>query len=338
GGGNNSFTLAGGTLSGAIVGGAGVNSLTGDNVPNTWTISGANAGGVTGVTGGFTQIANLKGGTTTDSFTLSATGNISGTISGGGVATGNTLTGNSGVGTWTVNAPNGGTLVDANGTNTFADVGNLTGGGGNNSFTLAGGTLSGAIVGGAGVNSLTGDNVPNTWTISGANAGGVTGVTGGFTQIANLNGGTSTDSFTLSATGHISGTISGGGVATGNTLTGNSGVGTWTVNAPNGGTLVDANGTNTFADVGNLTGGGGNNSFTLAGGTLSGAIVGGAGVNSLTGDNVPNTWTISGANAGGVTGVTGGFTQIANLNGGTSTDSFTLSATGHISGTISGGG
>src|ERR1019366_10204547 len=94
---------------------AGANTLTGPNLANTWSITASNTGSVAGVN--FVGVQNLTGGTNTDSFTLSGTGNISGTITGGGAATGNTLTSNGITSTWTVNALNGGTLVDANGTN-----------------------------------------------------------------------------------------------------------------------------------------------------------------------------------------------------------------------------
>ena len=64
-------------MGGALNGGTGTNTLTGDNTANTWTITAADAGTVTGITGGFTNIANLTGGTGTDSFTLSG-GSLSG--------------------------------------------------------------------------------------------------------------------------------------------------------------------------------------------------------------------------------------------------------------------
>ena len=135
---------------------------------------------------------------------------------------------------WTINGANAGTV----GTVAFNGFSNLTGGSNSDGFTLSGGTLSGALDGGTGSNTLTADNLANTWTITGTDAGTVTGITGGFSNIANLTGGTGTDSFTLS------------------------------------------------------------------GGTLSGAIDGGlTGANTLIADNVANTWNITGADSGTVTGV-----------------------------------
>ena len=82
----------------------------------------------------------------------------------------------------------------------FSNIANLVGGTGTDSFTLSGGTLSGAIDGGVtGVNTLTGDNVANSWTISGTDAGSVTGIGGGFSNISTLIGGTGDDTFSSRA-------------------------------------------------------------------------------------------------------------------------------------------
>ncbi|MBW1835543.1 MAG: hypothetical protein JRI99_01040, partial [Deltaproteobacteria bacterium] len=81
----------------------------------------------------------------------------------------------------------------------FTDIDNLTGGTGTDAFTLSGGTLSGAITGGggAGVNTLTGDNVGNTWLVTGAGSGFLTGVADGFSDMDILNGGTIIDTFNI---------------------------------------------------------------------------------------------------------------------------------------------
>ena len=328
GAGNDSFILNGGTLSGAINGGLGVNSLTADNLANTWVINAADGGSVTGITGGFTNIANLIGGTGTDSFTLSG-GTLSGALDGG---TGtNTLTGDNVANTWTITALDGGTVTGITGG--FTNIANLTGGTGTDSFTLSGGTLSGAINGGLGVNTLTADNLANTWVINAADGGSVTGITGGFTNIGNLTGGTGTDSFTLSG-GILSGSID-GGLTGANTLTADNVANTWTVTGPDAGSVTGLTGG--FANVGNLIGGTLNDSFTLSGGTLSGSIDGGTGTNSLAGDNVANSWVVNAADGGTVTGITGNFTNIGTLIGGSNADTFTFNPGGVLSGPIDGG-
>ena len=110
---------------------------------------------------------------------------------------------------WTITGPNAGNVNDGVSTFAFTNFINLTGGNLNDSFILAGGSLSGAINGGAGNNTLTGGNVANTWNITGGNSGTVTGVSGGFTNIQNLTGGTNLDNFVFGASGSISGLIDG---------------------------------------------------------------------------------------------------------------------------------
>jgi len=248
----------------------------------------------------------------------------------------NTFVGPNLVNFWNVTVLDTGTL---NGTYGFANVGNLTGGPLFDVFQLVGGTLTGAIDGGVGgLAVLTGDNVANTWTVTGADAGTATGVAGGFTNVGFLVGGTAADGFTL-AGGTLSGSIDGGAGPGQNTLTGDNVANTWTVTGADAGTATGVSGG--FANVGFLIGGTNTDDFTLAGGTLSGSINGGGGggANSLTGDNVPNTWTVTGANIGMATGVAGGFFNIGSLTGGTVADTFALTSPGNgLSGQVNGGG
>ena len=118
------------------------------------------------------------------------------------------------------------------------------------------------------------------------------------------------------------------------TLAATDGSNAWQISGANAGTL---NSTTVFSGISNLTGGMGNDSFTLAGGTLSGSINGGAGINTLTGDNGANSWTVTGANTGTVTGVSGTFSNIQNLVGGSSNDSFVFSNAATLAGTVDGG-
>ncbi len=488
--GTDSYTLSGGTLSGAIDGGAGTNSLTGDNVANTWVVNAADGGTVTGITGTFTNIGTLIGGNNADTFTFNPGGILSGPIDGGlgsdtldflsygtTVSASPTVTGSGNVSgtpdpiayaagddytgmenvlatgglsgpngqtnawditgidqftlngttysgmtavvggdqidtftienggqltgataidggpgansiisvgnaTWTLTGGDAGSIATTAGATNFVSIQTLTGGAGNDSFVLNGGTLSGAINGGLGVNTLTADNLANTWVINAADGGTVTGITGGFTNIGNLIGGNVGDTFVLNDGVVTSGSIDGGagantldlsayttprsilltasgvngfsgteasivggfvniGVMTlpatvANTLQAQDLANLWTLNGPDSGTLDTGGNVLSFSGVNNLVGGSAADGFTLAGGIVSGSINGGLGSNTLTGDNLANTWTITGADTGTVTGVTGGFTNIGNLIGGTGTDSFTLSG-GTLSGAINGG-
>ncbi|WP_377964255.1 two-partner secretion domain-containing protein, partial [Almyronema epifaneia] len=123
-------------------------------------------------------------------------------------------------------------------------TGNVTGGTGADAYNFNGGTLTGSLNGAGGSDTLTGGNVANTFTVTGANSGTATGITGGFSNIENLVGNAQADSFTLN------------------------------------------------------------------GGTLSGSVNGAGGSDTLTGDNVANTFSVTGANSGTATGITGGFSNI----------------------------
>src|SRR5205814_2872264 len=107
-------------------GGDGNDTITGDNVGRTYTLTGANAGAVSAIlAAGFTTVENLTAGTADDTFTF------------------------------------------------------------NN-----GGSLLGIVTGGAGQDTLNGDDGGRTFTLTGVNAGSVSGlVLGSFNTLAHLNGG-----------------------------------------------------------------------------------------------------------------------------------------------------
>jgi hypothetical protein len=71
----------------AILGGSGTNTLIGPNTTNTWTITGADAGNLDGKVG-FTNIANLVGGTGVDTFAFTAAASQVANINGGGAPAG----------------------------------------------------------------------------------------------------------------------------------------------------------------------------------------------------------------------------------------------------------
>src|SRR5260221_91150 len=162
----------------------------------------------------------------------------------------NTLTGNNVASTWAINASNAGTLTDANGANVFTGIQNVTTGANQYAFALSGtGNINGTISGGAGTNTLTLNNVASTCAINAPTAGPLPDPDGAnvFTGITNVTGGTyivddtaTAESYTRSLHGALPGT---------NTLTGNNVASTWAINAPNAGTLTDANGANVFTGI-----------------------------------------------------------------------------------------
>jgi len=155
---------------------------------------------------------------------------------------------------------------------------NINGGAGNDTFDFSGApAITATLAGGGGADILIGRNAVNAWTVSSPNAGTVGGLT--FSAIQNLTGGSSTDAFTLAAgVPTFNGTIAGGGGV--DTIMATDGANAWTSTGANAGTL---NTTTTFSAITNLTGGTRADTFTFAGGTLSGLMTGGGGVDSLSG-------------------------------------------------------
>ncbi len=223
----------------------------------------------------------------------------------------------------------------------FSDIENLTGGTSADTFTLNGGTLSGSITGGAGaaVDTLTADNgVATQFVINGANQGSITGIAGGFTDVENLTGGATADTFRLDG-GTLSGTIDGGSGAAGDTLIADDGTATlFVITGLDTGTTTGVAGG--FADIENLAGGTSADTFRLDGGTLSGAIDGGGGGaandNLVADDAVSTSFVLTGANTGATPGIAGGFSDIENLTGGASDDLFVAPSGTSLTGTMTG--
>src|SRR5262249_57248806 len=89
----------------------------------------------------------------------------------------------------------------------FTNVESLTGGTGADSFTFgASGSLSGTIDGGAGTDTIVGNDAGDAFSITGANARSIaTLLPAGFTNVESLTGGTAADSFTFRASGSLTG-------------------------------------------------------------------------------------------------------------------------------------
>ena len=192
-GGSNNLTLTGvnGTNKFNLAGGVALNNLEIDG--------GANGNNVVNLTGNFAVnsiLVNGQGDNNTLSVqTTSPTQNWFLTSLNGGYATG----------------------IAANNL-TFNDIWNIAGSATNtNNFTLNGGTITGSLTGGTGVNTLTADNLTNSWLLTGLNSGSLTGV-GSFSQIQNLIGGNSNNTFSFFGNAAITGMINGTNAGFTNTL------------------------------------------------------------------------------------------------------------------------
>jgi hypothetical protein len=198
-----------------IIGNGSTTTLVGQNATNVWGITADDVGNIGGLTN-FSGVGQLMGGSGNDTITINADGALlSGTvlasagidtvINNGGAAF--SLTGANTTNAWLVSLADGGILTSGVGTTTFSGISSLKGGANSDSFTLAGGTLSGAIDGGLGANILVGSNA---YSVTAADIGTAAGVTGGLINIGNLTGTVGNDTFML-AGGSLTGTMDGGG-------------------------------------------------------------------------------------------------------------------------------
>jgi hypothetical protein len=265
-----------------IDGSGGTTTVIAPNGPNTWQITGPGSGTLDGVVS-FSSIQNLKGGTGSDMFQFHAGGSIPGTVDGGG-----------GKDTLDYSSLAGPVTVDI-GAGTAPDIGGL--------FS----NINNFVGSGSTADTLTGPDA--NWTISGANAGSVNGLT--FSSFENLTGAAGNDTFAFQPGGSVSGNIDGGGGT--NTLDYSALTGPVSVNLQTG-TASDIGGT--FANISNF--------------------IGSAGSDTLTGPNVTTQWNITLPNGGTVNGST--FSSFENLIGGTGNDTFALYTGGSLSGKIDGGG
>ncbi|MBL4608614.1 MAG: filamentous hemagglutinin N-terminal domain-containing protein, partial [Pseudomonadales bacterium] len=319
------FLMPGGSISRFIDGAGGANSLTADNVQNTWAITGKNSGSV-GSAVVFENIQTLVGGSEADHFILSGSGEVTGAFQGKGGA--NSLKARDADNIWLINKLNGGSL---NGVS-FSDIQTLVGGNVYDKFSLGGsGSIFTLIDGGGGLNSLEALGKSNIWLVNEKDAGSINGVTP-FSQIQTLLGSSFNDDFTLSESGSISGKIVGG--AGDNSLTGRDVLTTWNITGDNAGSSADVI---AFRDIHTLIGGDQADNFIVENTGSISAVVGGAGLNSLKGRDSGDTWTITGSEAGFTTSVSE-FSTIQTLKGGMGDDVFRLTKVGDISGSIEGGG
>jgi len=249
---------------------------------------------------------------------------------------------------WTINNANGTSRFLATETGPYVQLdnfGEVRASNVNDVFTVMGAGDVTTLNGAGGVNTLKGSAAPNTWAINDASGTDATAINTlnsvlTFDGMQKLQGGSSTDAFTV--TGSLSGLthIDGGGTEAGDsidltggtdetvlvsvggsvdntaliingieTLTGNSSANntlatsgnvanTWNVSASDtgklyyeatyntDGSIASATDTLEFNDFQSLTGGGGNDQFSIAADAqLTGSITGGLGSNTLTANN-----------------------------------------------------
>src|SRR5207245_2814338 len=112
---------------------------------------------------------------------------------------------------FTINGANSGSI----GGTTFTNVGSLTGGNGDDTFTFTPtGSLSIGLRGKDGTDTVTGPDVETKWTINGQNTGSLVRVTDSqdittFLEIENLHGGSADDTFDFSVNVVTPGSVSG---------------------------------------------------------------------------------------------------------------------------------
>ena len=323
-------------------------TLSGDNLNNTWTITGGNSGVLNGIE--FSQFNNLIGGDFDDNFAFND-----------GVTFNGTIDGNAGFDTLDYSAyttPINVDLANLDASNIEQVVGT------NNASS-----------------TLSGDNLNNTWIITGGNSGEINGIE--FSQFNNLIGGDFDDNFVFNDGVTFNGNIDGnfgfdtldystyttplnvdlanfgvnnieqifGTNNNSSTLSGDNLNNTWTITGGNSGVL---NGIE-FSQFNNLIGGDFDDNFAFNDGvTFNGTIDGNAGFDTLdysayttpvnvdlanldasnieqvvgtnnasstlSGDNLNNTWTITGGNSGEINGIE--FSQFNNLIGGDFEDNF----------------
>ncbi|MGA0198397.1 MAG: beta strand repeat-containing protein, partial [Prochlorotrichaceae cyanobacterium] len=203
---------------------------------------------------------------------------------------GSTLVGVDQNATWNITGANQGNLngLFSNGLS-FSNIENLVGGSGNDIFVFSNNaaSLSGTVIGGAGIDRLdySSQTIVTNANLSLLNGQGIEEVIGG----TNLS----------------------------NTLTGSNIANTWNITNLNAGTINGA----VFGNFPNLIGGSLTDDFILSGTGNVTSINGGLGTNTLQGKNTVNTWNITSATTGSVSGV-GSFSNIQGLVGGNNSDTF----------------
>ncbi len=220
------------------------------------------------------------------------------------------------------------------------------------------GKLDGILDGNGGINSLFAPNSINSWTIALKNMGSIKNVVQ-FSNIQNLIGGESSDTFTFLNGAEITGIINGkggnnkldyslftdellldlhtriniqeiiGGLGN-NTLFAPEEKNVWYISGRNSGTV----GSISFKNFENIVGSDLNENFyILDNGSLDGVLNGGMGENYLHAPDLPNKWFITGVNRGYIENILS-FVNVHNLFGGEKEDVFKFLDYSYIAGFV----
>lgn len=256
----------------SVVGNTTDSTLRSQDIANVWTIDGANAGNInSGIS--FTGFSNLFGGANDDTFVFMDGGSIAGAIDAGNQASQDTV-----------------------------DLSNLTGA----VSVIQGSTIFGVsgaerLIGNNTNTTLTAINQINTWNINGQNDGSLSNTSGtlAFVDVSDLVGGSNDDSFTVTTSGSITGTINGGVHINRDEVTYQS--------------SQDITLNTNLINIEQIT----------------------AVDSILRTDNSVNNWLIDGEDTGTINGVR--FIGFDRVFGGTNDDTFEFTSTGNITGSIDAG-
>ena len=330
-----------------VDGGTGTDKLivNGRAAANTFSLDAATLT-VNGVVDNFSNIENLavNGAAAADTFVVAGLPAFPVTFTGGGGR--DKLQGPDVANTWALTNSTKGTL---DGTLSFVNFTNLTGGGDIDTFTLSPGVnWPGKIDGGGGaVNTINYANYRAAVTVN-LQTLAATG-TAGFANIQSFVGGAKVDTLVganqtnqWNVTGRNAGAVNGTAFTGFENLTGGTRTDTFHVadGASVAGNVDGGKGTNAI----DYSGDGLVNNVNLQKNTATGMAsflniqqIVGAGINTtLIGLNSASTWNVTGNNAGKVGTTT--FSGVGNLTGGTGADTFVLSDGAVVSGKINGGG
>ena len=316
---SNIETFVGGTNGG--------DAITGHNLTNAWTATGAAAGTLVNTNGTFTfsAIENINGGSGTD-----------------------TLNGQNAANTWNLTGAGSGNFTGGLG---FTGMENLTGNNNTDAFVFAaGGSVTGVVTGGLGTDTLNysaavGPISVNLTNSTASFTGGINGIdavagSGSASDSLTAPAGTNTLNVTGAGAGNINGTFTFSSIETVNggagtdTLSGPAAGSAWTVNGAGSGFITG--GVN-FSNVENLTGG---NSgvdtfgFTDAG-SISGTLNGGSGASidvlNYSARTIQVSVNLANSSATGIFGgAANGFSGIESFVGSSAVTPDTLTGTNNV--------